>query len=142
MTADPRPSEAAYPAEFHPFWEGLRAGRISFPKCRSCGRTHWYPMKRCPHCLATEFDWLPVSGRGRLHSWTVVRRAFSADQADKVPYVVGLVEFDEVPGTRLITNIVGTDPQALAVDMPLEPVFADDGTAPPTVRFRPAPGRA
>jgi uncharacterized OB-fold protein len=141
MNTTLKPSEAKYPAEFRQFWNGLREGKISFPQCTECGHTHWYPMKLCPHCLGGDFAWHSVSGTGTLYSWTVVRRAFSAEQAGSVPYVVGLVAFEEVPGTRLITNIIGCDIEELTIDMVVEPVFSDDATAPPTVRFRPARGK-
>jgi uncharacterized protein len=141
MNTTLKPSEAGYPAEFRPFWSGLRERRISFPQCTACGRTHWYPMKLCPHCLGENFTWQSVSGAGTLYSWTVVRRAFSAEQAGRIPYVVGLVAFEEVPGTRLITNIVDCDIEELAIDMKVDPVFSVDATAPPTVCFRPARGR-
>lgn len=133
-----RESEAKYPDEFTPFWNGLRAGHISFPRCSACGKTHWYPMSLCPHCLGGSFEWPSVSGRGNLHSWTVVRRAFSPEWNDRLPYIVGLVEFAEVPGTRLISNIIDCDIGDLSVNMELDPVFSDDGVSPPTVRFRPS----
>jgi uncharacterized OB-fold protein len=122
-------------AEFRPFFEGLRSKQIRFPKCCRCHRVHWYPMKLCPHCLGAEFEWPAISGAGRLYSWTVVRRPFSADYAEKVPYIVGLVSFDEVPGTRLISNIIECRPEELTVDAPLTPAFDDGGDGPPTVRF-------
>ncbi len=139
--SEPRAAEAKYPGEFRPFWDGLRRQRISFPRCTACGRTHWYPMNRCPHCLGGDFDWPAVSGRASLHSWTVVRRAFSPEWTARLPYVVGLVEFGEVPGTRLITNIVDCALADLAVDMALDPVFSDDGVSLPTVCFRPSASR-
>jgi uncharacterized protein len=131
-------SQHHVPSEFRGHLEGLRAGEIRFPRCRTCGRVHWYPMKRCPHCLSDEIGWMAVEGPGRLHSWTVVRRAFSPDFVDKIPYIVGLVEFDEVPGTRLITNVVDCNPEDLAIGMALEPVFETQLAGQAKVLFRPA----
>jgi uncharacterized OB-fold protein len=137
---DPAPksatAEADFPAEFAGFWSGLRERRISFPRCSDCGKVHWYPMQRCPFCHGAALEWMPVAGKASLYTWTVVRRSFSPDFP--APYVVGLVEFAEVPGTRLVTNIVGADPGLLRIGMTLEPVFAIDGNALPSVRFRPS----
>jgi uncharacterized OB-fold protein len=122
-------------SDFEPFWDGLRQRQIRFPACRHCGRVQWYPMKRCPKCFSEAFDWQPVRGPGRLYSWTVVRRDFTGGRGKTPPFVVGLVAFDEVPGTRLITNIVG-DEGDLKIDAPVEPIFAKPGRGTPVVHFR------
>lgn len=128
---------ADHPPRYRPFWEHLAAGEIAFPHCTACGAAHWYPMTRCPHCLAQTFDWTPVDGRGRLYAWTVVRRPFSPEFADRLPYIVGLVEFAETPGIRLITTIVDSAPDRLTIDAPVAPVVVNDAQTLPTVNFRP-----
>jgi uncharacterized OB-fold protein len=130
------------PVEFRGHLDGLVAGQIRFPRCVACGRHHWYPMKRCPHCYADAFEWTDIEGRVSLHSWTVVRKAFDPRFSDDLPYVVGLAEFAGLPGIRLITNIVECPLDALAVDMPLEPVFAAAYDGRPLVKFKPKKGAA
>ena len=76
-----KPFDAAdYPKGFAGFWDGLRAKTIRFPHCRACGKVHWYPMARCPHCYSDDLDWQAVSGAGTLYSWTTVLRTMSPDQ--------------------------------------------------------------
>lgn len=110
--------------EFAPFWRHVAAGRLCFPKCGACGRFHWYPLPRCPHCLAVDIDWCAVEPLGTLFSWTVVRHAFTPAFAEKVPYVVGLIEFRDAPGVRLVSEIRAAPPDALRIAMPVQPVFA------------------
>ena len=124
--------------EFAGFVESARRNVLAFPHCRSCGRFHWYPMPRCPHCRATDLEWKPVSGQGRLFSFTVVRHAFDKNRRDRLPYVVGLVTFADAPGVRFITNVIGTDGSGLSIDQPLEPVFEDDDAGRRLVLFRAA----
>jgi uncharacterized OB-fold protein len=81
--------------------------------------------------------WQTVSGRGRLHTFTINYRP-RPDGPFAGPYVIAIVELDE--GPRLMTNLVGVepDPAQLRCDMPVEVVFEpldDDITLP---RFRPA----
>ena len=64
-----------------------------------------------------------MSGRGRLFSWSVVRRPFIPQLAADVPYVAGLVAIEEDPAVRIVTRIVDCDPALLRVDMPLRVVF-------------------
>jgi uncharacterized OB-fold protein len=109
--------------ESQPFWDACRRHELVVQRCDSCGR-HWFPpSNRCQHCWSPEFTWQPVSGRGRLYSFTVFRRAYAAELADQLPYVVGVVELDE--GPRVITNVVGCEPADVRVDMPVEVVFDD-----------------
>jgi uncharacterized OB-fold protein len=124
--------------EFEAFFDAARRGRLSFPRCRACGRFHWYPMKRCPHCRSEAVEWTPVSGRGTLYSWTVVRHPFDDAKAHDLPYIVALVEFPDAPGIRLVTNLVGIDPAAPSIGMPLDAVYPAADETPPLVRFRPA----
>ncbi len=64
-----------------------------------------------------------MSGRGRLFSWAVVRRALVRSFESRVPYVPALVALEEDPSVRLVTNVVDCDPETLRTDMPLRVVF-------------------
>lgn len=125
-----------HPPEFAGFFEAARGGRLAFPRCESCGRFHWYPMKACPHCRSRDIAWRPVAGNGEIFSWTVVRHAFDPAYRDRLPYVIALVEFADAPGIRLVTNIEEADPESLRIGMQVRPVFRQDGL----VSFRPQQG--
>jgi uncharacterized protein len=114
----PRPSP-----ESQPFWDGLRRHELLVQRCGACGRCFFPPSNRCQHCWSDDVAWEPVSGRGRLFSFTVFHRAYAAELADQLPYVVGIVELEE--GPRLITNVVGCAPADVRVDMPVEVAFDD-----------------
>ena len=93
-------------------------------------------MPLCPNCRSGDISWTQVSGRGWLHSWTVVRRAFSPEFADKVPYVIGLVEFADAPGIRYLADIINFEPERLTIDMAIDAVFGK--SHPSLVHFQPA----
>lgn len=118
-----------------PFWNGCRAHRLVMPRCRACGQFHYPPGSVCPHCLEEQLDWQEVSGRGTVVSWVVYHHVYHPGFAAEVPYNVAVIELAE--GPRLISNVVGCPPSALAVGMPVEVVF-DDVTPRATLpRFRP-----
>ena len=108
------------------FAEGLKAGRLSFPCCRDCGKFHWYPMPLCPHCRSAAIEWRAVGGRGRVYSFTVVRHAFEEKWRHALPYVVALVEFADAPGVRLITNLIDIDPADVRIGLAVDPVFGGE----------------
>jgi uncharacterized OB-fold protein len=58
-----------------------------------------------------------ISGKGSLYSYSVVVQAGHPYFADKVPYVIGIVEIDEEPGVRVATNIVGCSESDLRCGM-------------------------
>ena len=106
-----------------PFWAGAARHQLVLPRCDACTRFVWYPDGACRACGGSARTWTPVEGRGRLFSWSVVRRAFIPQLADEIPYVTGLVAIDEDPAVRLVTRVVDCDPAALRVDLPVRVVF-------------------
>jgi uncharacterized OB-fold protein len=130
--------ETSFGPEFRGFWDELRRGRLSFPICRACGKRHWYPMKRCPHCQSAELDWRPVGGAATLYTWSVVRHPFTEDLKARVPVTIGLVEFADAPGIRLITELVDLRPEQIRIGMALRPIFPTGNEPCPKVLFRAA----
>ena len=105
------------------FWEAAAREELAIPRCAACGRYQWYPRERCRACDAAELPWTPVSGRGTLFSWAVVRRALVPAFADKLPFVSALVALVEDPGVRVVTNLVDCAPEALRAELPVRVVF-------------------
>lgn len=142
MSADPM-TETAPPAKprpvvqpwARPFWNATREGRLALQYCPACQVHVHYPRIACPHCGGDRMEWRTASGRGTIYSYTVVvSNAPSAFTAD-MPYVVAIIHLDE--GVRMLSNVVGCDPDALRCDMPVEVVFEridDEFTLP---KFRP-----
>jgi len=106
-----------------PFWAGAARGELVLPRCDGCGRYVWYPDDACRFCGAAARTWVPVSGRGRLFSWSVVHRAFIPQLAERVPFVTGLVTIDEDPAVRLVTFVVDCPPEQLRIDLPMRAAF-------------------
>ena len=117
-----------------PFWDAAKRHELMLQRCGACSKFIYYPRPRCPHCFSDQLNWEQCSGKGKLYSYTVVRRAASRAFAD-APYVLANVELAE--GPRMTTNIVAP-PEQLRVDMPVT-VFFDDVTPDRTlVKFNPA----
>jgi uncharacterized OB-fold protein len=106
-----------------PFWAAAARGELAIPRCDACGLLVWYPDRACRGCAGTRHTWTVVSGRGRLYSFSVVRRAFIPAFAADVPYTTGLVALAEDPAVRLVTRIIDCDPAALRIDQALRAVF-------------------
>jgi uncharacterized OB-fold protein len=110
--------------EFHrPFWEALKAHELRVQRCDDCGSLRYVPKEICPRCGSQACSWTPVSGRGRVYTYTVIHRGPTpAYQAD-APYVIAHVELDE--GVRIISNLIGCDSADVRIGMPVEVVYED-----------------
>ena len=123
--------------ETRPFWEAARRHELCVQRCRACGNHFFYPRAACPHCLADDLEWRRVSGRGTLHTFTVVHRGQRGFPLP-APYVIAIVELAE--GPRLMTNLIGIepDPAKIRIGLPVEVVFEDVSAEIALPRFRPA----
>ncbi len=75
----------------------------------------------CPHCNSLEWDTIEASGRGTVLSFVMPQHPQFGFM--EYPYVVALVELEE--GTRLVTNIVGTEPETVHIGMPVEVTYEE-----------------
>jgi uncharacterized protein len=103
------------------FWRACRAGRLEFTHCVPCDHLIHPSRPICPKCRGRTLDVRQVSGRGRVHSYTVNHQAWYPGQ--EVPYVIALVELVEQPGLRLMTNIVNCPVASVHIDTPVRAVF-------------------
>ncbi|HKN00546.1 MAG TPA: OB-fold domain-containing protein [Candidatus Binataceae bacterium] len=125
----PKPSPVS-----RPFWEAARRHELKLQRCTGCKAFIYYPRDRCPNCFSDNLEWQPVSGRGKVYSYTVVRRASARSFGDG-PYVLAIIQLDE--GPRMTSNVVAP-PDQVRVDMPVV-VHFDDVTPDHTlVKFKPA----
>lgn len=103
------------------YWKAARQGRLLIQQCPACGNRQWYPRALCTRCGGTP-EWLQASGRGTVHTFTVIRQqgipAFKAE----LPYVIVMVELEE--GPLVFGSMPGVAPEAVSIGMPVEVYFA------------------
>ena len=103
-------------AENEQWFAAAAKGELLVKRCDGCVRAFHYPRDRCPLCYCALTRWTRAVGRGRIHSFTVLRRA-------QEPYCVASVELAE--GPRMLTNIVDCDFDRLECGMAVEVVFRE-----------------
>ena len=116
----PRPTALS-----RPHWDGCREGVLRVQRCAACGSYEFIPQAVCTKCQAGKLEWVESSGRGSVYSHTTVYRP-PRPEFD-APYVVAIVEIEEQPSLRLMTNIVDCEPDEVSIGMPVEVVFEDAG---------------
>ena len=119
-----------------PFWEAAKRHELVMPRCKMCDRLFFYPREACPVCLSPDIDWVTVSGRGRLHSFTVIHQPANPVFQEDVPYIYAMIQLDE--GPRMISNLVECPIEDARVDMPVVAKYDDVTPEVTLVKFRPA----
>lgn len=116
------------------FWNATAESRLVLQRCSSCDTVAWPTRRHCSQCWTETLVEFDASGRGKVYSFTVVRKGQN-DYKEAAPFVVAYVELDE--GPRVMTNIVDCAPDDVEVDMAVEVVFHDTGHGNALYRFRP-----
>ncbi len=121
-----------------PFWAAAAQGRLSLPRCASCGVWAMPPLPFCAACHAQGHDWPEIAPEGVLHSFTVVTRAILPEIADHLPYVPATVTFAQAGGLRLVAAVVDVPVGRIRIGMPLRARFDARADGVTVVRFVPA----
>lgn len=117
-------------AETAAFWQACGEGKLILKRCRACGKRHYYPRSRCPHCFSDDTDWMDSTGVGSVYSFSIVRRGDSS-------YVLALVLLEE--GVTLLSHVTGPVDDALVIGQPVFLAFEEMGGRPMPVFRRGGP---
>lgn len=109
--------------DYAPFWEAAKRHELLVRRCPECGEYQWPSRPMCSHCHSFGQEWVKVSGKGTLYTYTVANRAFHPAFQDDVPYGVVIVELDE--GPRMVGNSENVAPEDLKIGMAMEVAFND-----------------
>lgn len=98
-----------------PFWDSVSRDETRLQCCSSCSTYRYPPGACCPNCLSLEAEWVTVSGKGRVLSWTTIHRQYLP--AYPAPSTVVAVLLDE--GPIMITHFDNDDVGKLRLDAPV-----------------------
>lgn len=108
------------------FWDGAAAGKLLLKKCAACGQVHYYPRALCPFCFSDRTEWIQSTGRGEIHSYSVMRRVAE-------PYAIAYVTLEE--GVSMLTNLADCDLDAIRIGQKVHVVFKPTEGGPPVPMF-------
>ncbi|MCZ2495817.1 DNA-binding protein [Xylophilus sp. Kf1] len=101
-------TQAAVGPDAH-YARSLAEGRWQVQRCQACRRAIFFPRTACTHCGSTDIGWFAPSGRGVVHSTTVMRRPPSAGG----DLHLCLVDLEE--GFRMMSRVEGVEPARVAI---------------------------
>jgi hypothetical protein len=120
------------------FFEAAARGELRYQRCPACGHVQFYPRQICAACGGDPV-WATASGRGVVHTFTIVRQNGQPPFKSELPYVVAMIELDE--GVRMMGNVTGCPVDSVRIGMPVEAyaIECEEGLAVPF--WRPAAPR-
>ena len=107
--------------ETRPFWTGGEVGELRIHRCSDCARFFHPPAPVCRHCMSLNVAATPVSGMGRVTTFTINHQAWTPELGE--PYVVAIIELEEQQGLRFLSNIVNCPPETVEMGMAVKVVF-------------------
>jgi uncharacterized OB-fold protein len=99
------------------FFEEARAGRLTAIRCAECGALAVPPKEFCPTCQRRRWEPVPLTGTGKVTSFTVIRIP-PRGRAGEAPYAVAVVRLDE--GLSLLGRVVDIPLDIIKTDLPVK----------------------
>jgi uncharacterized OB-fold protein len=103
------------------YWTAGAQGRLEICRCGACGAYTHPPQPRCSRCRSADVAPAPVSGRGRVATYTVNRQAWMKGLQE--PFVFAAVELEEQAELYVFTNIINCPVETVSAGMPVEVLF-------------------
>ena len=119
-----------------PFWQAAKEERLVALACGNCGTFRMPPTPYCPNCQSKEQNWVELSGRATVFSFSIVH---GYPGIQDIVIAAAVLDLEGAPGARLISDIVDVDPDEVHIGMEVEVLFSPiaDGWKLPL--FRPVP---
>lgn len=98
------------------FFSHCAKHQLHLQQCDNCQLLRYPPTTTCPWCADPSASWMPVEGKGTLHSYGEVHQVIQPAFRDYAPYMLVLVELDtqaaqptEHEALRITGNLVTAD---------------------------------
>jgi len=117
------------------WWEKVAADDcLPIQRCKECGKLRHPPRPMCDACGSQDWDVLQASGKGRIHTFTVIHHPQFPGY--EYPIVAIIVDLEE--GERMASTLVECRPEDCRIGMPVELVIHQDEDGFKIPFFRPA----
>ena len=108
------------------FAQYLKDGRLMGTRCNKCQATSFPPRADCEECMSDEFEFIEMSGKAQLHTFTKIVAAPTGFE-DVAPYIVGVVDLAE--GGRAVAwfgETIDEDEIEIGMDLQIVPQIFDE----------------
>lgn len=110
-------ANTSLPFTIEQFYRFCDEGKLVAIKCKECNSLYIPPKPLCSKCYSSNLEWVLLSGKGKLISFTIIHVAPPEFQ-DLAPYIIGIIKLNE--GVKILGIIKNIDPKNLKIGMDLE----------------------
>lgn len=104
------------------WWDRAAKGILAIQRCKDCGALRHPPRPMCDKCQSLEWDSIESTGRGTIHSYTVLHHPMVPGY--EYPITAILVDLEE--GERIVSNLVDCEPSAAKIGAKVKVQFHED----------------
>jgi uncharacterized protein len=119
-----------------PFWEAVNKRRLVVQRCTACGYYNHPPRTVCDACLSPELHFEPVSGRGSIHTFTVMHQRDVPGFELEAPFVNIVVELEEQQMLLMVSNLPISERERVLIGAPVMVEFEERGDGVIVPQFR------
>ncbi|MFN7027794.1 MAG: Zn-ribbon domain-containing OB-fold protein [Sphingopyxis sp.] len=105
------------------FWTGGADGKLMIAFCADCNHAIHPPQLICPKCWSEAVESRPVAGTGTVYAYTVNHQQWAPGM--QVPFALAVVDLDGALGVRVTAEVVGTDPESVAIGQTMRITFVN-----------------
>ena len=142
MSANPQTTTSPKPLPAiddltRPFWQAAAQHQLVIQCCQDCRYFNHPPRPLCDACLSQRLEFVPVSGRGTVYSYTIMHQPNIAGFEKEVPYINLLVELDEQPHLFMVSYLPLSEQSKIRIGGQVEVTFEkiDDEVTLPQFRL-------
>ncbi|MDI3497617.1 Zn-ribbon domain-containing OB-fold protein [Archaeoglobus sp.] len=110
-------SEGPDSTKVYPFYRNLAEGKLTMQRCKSCGRIFYPPQAMCKHCNSTDYEWVEVPKRGKIHAFSALLIGFPMVIEEFAPFVIAVARFGDYPenGVQIVGAMFDVDYSELSI---------------------------
>lgn len=116
----PQPDEVT-----KPFWDAANQGRLVGQRCRDCQKYQHPPQKACPKCGSQNLEFVPLSGRGTIYSYSIIHDTRVSGLIPYQPFPCVAVELEESPDLMMLTSLPGTASKDIQIGAAVQVEFEE-----------------
>jgi len=116
---------ADIPRDATAYWTGGETGSLMIHRCSECLGYFHPPLPACPSCTSPDVVPTKVSGKGRIHAFTVNFQSWSEDS--ETPFLFAAIELVEQQDLFVTARVIDCPFEAVYVGMAVEVEFRKDG---------------
>jgi uncharacterized OB-fold protein len=103
------------------YWDAARDEKLVVQRCAECRGWQWAPECVCTRCYSDNLAFEQVQPTGTLYAFTRIWHPVEAGLSESLPYIVAVVQLDDVPAVQMIGNLL--------IDPVTEPTIGEPCTA-------------